>query len=259
MASTSSTPNRQRRPATTIAGGGGGASNCATTSAGACAAVIPNPPGKRDWRSRGFSSRSAGCIALRCRWHRTPASTPNAGSDGDCQPALERRTVQITAVGGTSRLAPSFAGIMALVNQKYGPQGQADFVLYPARYTISCCLPRRNQRNQLRAMCLFASAVASTAIASTKAISASPTPNFGTATEGQIGTGTTAEYNAGAGYDLASGLGTVDANVLVTNWGNVKFASTTTTLTPSPPRLLTAPRLPSAAPSPLGLPRAMSP
>ena len=40
-------------------------------------------------------------------------------------------------------------------------------------------------------------------------------------------------YNAATGYDLASGLGSVDASVLLTNWGNVKFASTTTTLTPS--------------------------
>ena len=36
-----------------------------------------------------------------------------------------------------------------------------------------------------------------------------------------------------AGYDLASGLGSVDASVLLANWGNVKFASTSTTLTPS--------------------------
>ena len=58
-------------------------------------------------------------------------------------------------------------------------------------------------------------------------------PNYGTAVEGEIGTGTTAEYNAAAGYDLASGLGTVDANQLVSNWGSVTFTSSTTTLTPS--------------------------
>ena len=32
--------------------------------------------------------------------------------------------------GGTSVASPAFAGIMALVNQKWGPQGNPDFVLY---------------------------------------------------------------------------------------------------------------------------------
>jgi len=32
---------------------------------------------------------------------------------------------------------------------------------------------------------------------------------------------------------LATGLGSIDANVLVGSWGNVKFTSTTATLTPS--------------------------
>src|SRR6185437_1438139 len=50
--------------------------------------------------------------------------------------------------------------------------------------------------------------------------------------EGQIGSGTTAEYSAGVGYDLATGLGTVDAAQLVGNWGSVTFASSSVTLTP---------------------------
>ena len=52
--------------------------------------------------------------------------------------------------------------------------------------------------------------------------------------EGQIGSGTTPWYNAGVGYDLATGLGSVDAAVLVADWGSVNAGnSTTTTLTPS--------------------------
>ena len=39
------------------------------------------------------------------------------------------------------------------------------------------------------------------------------------------------DYNAAAGYNLATGLGTIDANVMVTNWGSVKLASTKTTMT----------------------------
>ncbi|MGA2422263.1 MAG: S53 family peptidase, partial [Candidatus Acidiferrum sp.] len=37
---------------------------------------------------------------------------------------------QVTLAAGTSSAAPAFAGIMALVNQKFGRQGQANFVLY---------------------------------------------------------------------------------------------------------------------------------
>ena len=47
-------------------------------------------------------------------------------------------------------------------------------------------------------------------------------PPFGSGvTEGQIGTGTTPEYNAAAGYNLATGLGTIDANNLVTDWNKI--------------------------------------
>ncbi len=37
-------------------------------------------------------------------------------------------------------------------------------------------------------------------------------------TEGEIGAGTTPDYNAAAGYNLATGLGTIDANNLIADW-----------------------------------------
>ena len=37
-----------------------------------------------------------------------------------------------------------------------------------------------------------------------------------------------------AGYDLATGLGSVDANALVNNWNTISFAPTTTTMTATP-------------------------
>jgi trimeric autotransporter adhesin len=87
--------------------------------------------------------------------------------------------------------------------------------------------------------CAFSATVADDSlncIAATNPITITVTDSSGNSEsilEGQIGAGTTADYNAVAGYDEASGLGTIDANVLVTNWGSVTFASTTTTLTPS--------------------------
>src|SRR2546427_3845571 len=41
-------------------------------------------------------------------------------------------------------------------------------------------------------------------------------------------------WNAGAGYDMATGLGSVNAANLVNNWSSVTFAPTTTTLALSP-------------------------
>jgi hypothetical protein len=41
-------------------------------------------------------------------------------------------------------------------------------------------------------------------------------------------------YSAGAGYDLATGLGSVDANALVTNWGGAAPGPSVASLSPSP-------------------------
>ena len=153
---------------------------------------------------------------------------PICAVDDDCQSVSSGSTVQISGVGGTSASTPSFAGIMALVNQLYGRQGQADFVLYPLAAQFPAAFHDvKNGTNTVPC-----------AIGSTDCIAVSnpltiTDPNLGTAVEGEIGTGTTPEYNATAGYDLASGLGTVDANVLVSDWNKVTFATTTVTLTPS--------------------------
>ena len=150
-------------------------------------------------------------------------------------------TVQITGVGGTSASSPAFAAIMALINQKYGPQGQADYMLYPLakQYTtafndvtmgtnsVPCNVQTTSGENTYPP---------NDCIPSTVLFNIGTTdPTYGNSLEGQIGNTTTRvpEYNAGVGYDLASGLGTIDANNLVTNWGNVKLAATSVTLSTS--------------------------
>jgi subtilase family serine protease len=159
---------------------------------------------------------------------------PLCAVDGDCQPVSSGGTVQISGVGGTSASSPAFAGIMALVNQKYGPQGQADFVLYPLSKQFPTAFHDvANGTNSVP--CAFSATAADDSpncIAASNPVTITDS-NGNTILEGQIGTGTTAEYNAVAGYDEASGLGTVDANVLVSDWNKVTFTSTTTTLTPT--------------------------
>jgi hypothetical protein len=150
---------------------------------------------------------------------------PVCAADGYCQPVASGGTVQVTATGGTSAATPAFAGMMALVNQLYGPQGQADFVLYPMAAQFPAAF---------HDVTVGANTVPCDLTDATPNCIAVSNPNTGMGiTEGEIGTGTTADYNAGPGYDMASGLGTIDANQMVSNWAKVKFAATTTTLTAS--------------------------
>ena len=227
---------------TTIAGGGGGASNsalCSTntydTSTNACTGTASGYS-KPAWQSgNGVPSdgvRDLPDVSLFAANGYNSSYYPICYYDGDCQPVSSGQTVQITGVGGTSASTPAFAGILALVNQEYGRQGQAGFVLYP----LAAQFP-----NSFHSVTSGTNSVPC-AIGSTDCISvADPAvidkipldPSGGTIIEGQIGAGTTASYNAGAGYNLATGLGTIDASNLVKNWNKVAFASTSTTLTAS--------------------------
>jgi len=223
---------------TSIAGGGGGASNaalCSTgfTSSGSCSGTITGYP-KPAWQTgTGVPSdgvRDIPDLSLFASSGINASFYPVCAIDADCQPVSSGGTVQITGVGGTSASAPSFAGIMALVNQLHGPQGQADFVLYPLAKQFPSAFHDVTVGNN-SVPCAYSTTASSN---SPDCILLVSTPIvIDGVTEGQIGSGTTAEYNAGTGYDLATGLGTIDANQLVTNWGSVKFTSTTTTLTPS--------------------------
>jgi len=120
----------------------------------------------------------------------------------------------VLLVGGTSASSAAMAGIMALVNQKFGRQGQADFTLYAlAGQQPSVFHDLTNGTNNVP--CLQGS------------------PDCSLDANGD-GFYSLQEYAAGPGYDLASGLGSFDANTLVTNWNTVSFVPTTTTLSLSP-------------------------
>jgi len=154
-------------------------------------------------------------------------------------------------VGGTSASAPAFAGIMALVNQYQtahggtNRQGNANYVLYAlAKKAGASCTSSATEA----AGCVFNDV--------TKGNSSLPTglPGVGTnsvpcqggslncsvSVAGNNGVlvdpshTSTEAWTATAGYDMTSGLGTVNANNLATNWGSVSTIPTTTTLTLSP-------------------------
>ena len=130
--------------------------------------------------------------------------------DGSCTPNKTGR-ISFQGYSGTSAATPSFAGVMALIVQRTGSRlGQANYVLY--------------------------SLAASQAAGSCNASSASPLPAAScifndvtlgnNAVPGESGYGTSAaRYQAGAGYDLATGLGSVNVANLAENWNAVKPSS----------------------------------
>jgi hypothetical protein len=99
----------------------------------------------------------------------------------------------LTVAGGTSAAAPTFAGIVALIVQSTGSwQGNINQTLYAMAGTSPAAFHDITTGNNI-VPCTSGST--------------------GCPSGGQIG------YMAGLGYDLASGLGSVDAYNLVTMWG----------------------------------------
>ena len=144
--------------------------------------------------------------------------------------------------GGTSASAPAFAGIMALVNQKTGErQGNVNYVMYPlaAKSGASCT---SNATAVGISSCIFYDVV--TGNNSVACVGGSP--NCSNTTSGGYGilevnppAITSPAWSTTAGYDLATGLGSVNAANLVKNWTSVSFAPTATTLTNLFPTTLT--------------------
>jgi len=113
------------------------------------------------------------------------------------------------------------------VVQKWGRQGQADNILYALKAQYPAAFHDVTVGTNSMP-CEFAPTVTPNCISAGAGAIV-----YDGITEGKIGTGATPEYNAAAGYNLATGLGTIDAANLVNNWASVKFAATATTMTPS--------------------------
>ncbi len=123
--------------------------------------------------------------------------------DGSCTPD-SNGYISLAGVYGTSAAAPSFAGIMALVNQKAGSrQGQAAPMLYSLAATENLASCNGSNTASLPAnTCIF-----NDVTVGTNAVPGEP--NYNTSSE---------TYRATTGYDLASGLGSVNVANLVNAW-----------------------------------------
>jgi len=103
-----------------------------------------------------------------------------------------------TIAGGTSFGAPTFAGVLAILNQKTGATtGQGN--INPTLYAVAASHPES-----------FHDITTGNNIVPCGA----GTPDCPTSGALQYG------YSAGPGYDLVTGWGTIDASVLMTNWSS---------------------------------------
>jgi hypothetical protein len=115
---------------------------------------------------------------------------------GPCVTGFRDSNSNLNVAGGTSFGAPSFAGIVAILNQKIGSkQGNIN----PTLYAVAASTPTA-----------FHDITSGNNIVPCGA-GTTNCPTTGTAQYG---------FSAGTGYDQVTGLGTIDANVLAGAWSS---------------------------------------
>jgi pro-kumamolisin-like protein/Big-like domain-containing protein len=170
--------------------------------------------------------------------------------DGDCS-LIGGQTPAISPVGGTSAAAPAFAGIMALIIQQQGGntagrQGNANYVLYQlfkkdvGNTTLVCPSTAANVSTPT---CIFYDVVTG----NNSVACEGDTPNCSNTSTAANEYGILVDPNtpsnpaflAVAGYDKATGLGSVNVANLAKAWSSATFDSSTTTITTSPTGTIT--------------------
>jgi Pro-kumamolisin, activation domain/Bacterial Ig-like domain (group 3) len=217
-----------------VVGGGGGTSSC-IQSDGSSSSSCEGSYGKPSWQTgAGVPSDEvrdipdvslfAGAGFFGAFYFVCQQSTNIDGKP--CNSAAP--TYDFAGYGGTSVAAPAFAGILSLINQKTGSrQGNANYVLYN--------LASQQQRSGTAcsaisgvpaAGCVFNDVTTDT----TAMPCLKGSPNC-TVTGSADHYGVLSGYNSGEGYDLTTGLGSVNATNLINNWTNANFTASSTALT----------------------------
>jgi hypothetical protein len=166
-----------------LSAGGGGVSTYFTTKPSwQTGTGVPND-GARDVPDLSLNSSPAHDPLLIC-------------VEGSCVNGFRNTDQTLTVVGGTSAAAPTFAGIVALINQQMNTpmgQGNVDYALYPLAANSPAGFHDITVGNNI--------------VPCESGSPDCPASN-------KMG------YSAGVGYDQATGLGSVDAYNLVMAWGS---------------------------------------
>jgi hypothetical protein len=211
-------------------GGSGGVSACTTYSGNKCSGGYTKPSwqtgvgvpadGKRDlpdvslFAGSGIPYGAASTSYLICYSGSYPCSYSNSTD------------VVYQEIGGTSVSSPAMAGVMALVQQKIGSaQGLANPILYQLAAAESSLAACNSNTVGSGNSCVFYD----TTTGSNSMACKSGSPNCTVATTGDS-LGLLSGYNAGTGYDQATGLGSVNVANLVAAWAAVPSAPITFTI-----------------------------
>jgi subtilase family serine protease len=214
--------------------GSGGSSNCinptGTFPTVTCRGNYPKPPWQIGAGVPSDSARDVPDVSLLAAGYvicQMDANGDENSSLTTCNLNAPQPSFQV--VGGTSASVQAFAGVMALVNQAHGRQGNANYVLYPmaAGSGASCNSSTAPVTNS---SCVFYDIT----VGNNSVICQGGSPNCSNtnSASGQYGilvSGSSPAYVSTAGYDLATGLGSVNVANLVNNWTS-NFTTSTITL-----------------------------
>jgi len=211
-----------------ISAGSGGVSHC-TTSDGNTPSSCSGGYAKPSWQSApgvpADGKRDVPDVSL---FASGGISLEQGSAFLFCLGGTVATSCNVQEVGGTSASAPAMAGIMALVIQKQGgvKQGLANPPMYKlaSGESAAACATATATVND---GCVFNDITAGT----NAQVCTTGDPNCVTNTSGDT-LGVLSGYNSGVGYDLTTGLGTVNVNNLVTKWASA-VSTAAITLTPT--------------------------
>ncbi len=190
-----------------LSASGGGKSSCGVESNGTCTGGFAKPSWQVGTGVPADHVRDVPDVSL-------SASANHDGyifcSGGSCASGIANAVNNNSIVGGTSASAPAFAGIVSLMNQYVAANGG----------TVG--LGNINQK-----LYQYASSPAFHDVTTGNNIVPCQSGSTGCPGSGQFG------FTAGAGYDLVTGLGSVDANELARAFAPL-FTTTTLALSPPP-------------------------
>ena len=219
--------------ATNIIAGGGGFSACSTnTTSGSTLGTCTSGYAKPSWQGGagvpGDGARDIPDVSLfagngfdGAAWLVCTDDAATGGTAGETDNCVANSanppTFAFAAFGGTSTAAPAFSGILALVQQKAG-----------GRIGLTAAQELYNLFNSSKAGLVFHDVTTGN---NSVVCTSGSTPDCKQNTAGNYFlTG----YDTTAGYDLATGMGSVDVTQLITYWGTVNGSGTATvTVTPS--------------------------
>jgi subtilase family serine protease len=197
-----------------LAAGGGGASSCSTYTSGTCTSGYSKPSWQYGAGVASDGVRDLPDVSLMAGSGNDNAtwvvcdSDVESGEELDC--AASDSGFSFDGYGGTSTATPTFAGILALVQQETGSRlGQAAQTLYE--------LYNGSDKGSI----FHDVTVGNNSVPCT-----SGTANCSLTKTG--GYYFESGYNTGSGYDLATGLGSVDATKLITYWSTANGTATAT-------------------------------